>query len=61
MRRFFASFLLILGLPLTVAVSGAASAAALDMLRAAAVINDEVISVLDLDMRLRLAIYVAES
>ncbi len=57
MRRFFASFLLILGLPLTVAVSGAAPAAAQDMLRAAAVINDEVISVLDLDMRLRLAIF----
>ena len=57
MRRFFASFLLILGLPLTVAVSGAAPAAAQDMLRAAAVINDEVISVLDLDMRLKLAIF----
>ncbi len=57
MRRFLASFLLILGLPLTVAVSGAAPAAAQDMLRAAAVINDEVISVLDLDMRLKLAIF----
>ena len=57
MRRFFASFLLILGLPLTVAVSGAAPATAQDMLRAAAVINDEVISVLDLDMRLKLAIF----
>ncbi len=47
---------MILGLPLTVAVSGAAPAAAQDILRAAAVINDEVISVLDLDMRLRLAV-----
>jgi len=56
MKRIFASFLLILGLPLTVAVSGAAPAAAQDILRAAAVINDEVISVLDLDMRLRLAV-----
>ncbi len=56
MRRFFASFLLILGLPLAVAVPGAVPAAAQEMLRAAAVINDEVISVLDLDMRLRLAI-----
>ena len=56
MRRYFARLLLILGLPLTVAVSGAAPAAAQDMLRAAAVINDEVISVLDLDMRLRLAV-----
>ncbi len=56
MRRFFASFLLIFGLPLTMVVSVAAPAAAQDMLRAAAVVNDEVISVLDLDMRLRLAI-----
>ena len=56
MNRFFTSFLLILGLPLAVAISGAAPAAAQDMLRAAAVINDEVISVLDLDMRLRLAV-----
>lgn len=62
MRRFFASFILFLGLPLAgmvlaVGVAGAAPAAAQDMLRAAAVINDEVISLLDLDMRLRLAIF----
>ena len=49
--------LLILGPPLAVAVSGAAPAAAQEMLRAAAVINDEVISLLDLDMRLKLAIF----
>ncbi len=59
MRRFFTSFLLILGLPLAVAVSVAAPVVAQDILRAAAVINDEVISVLDLDMRLRLAIFAA--
>lgn len=57
MRRFFARFLLFLGLPLTVMAPGMAPVAAQDMLRAAAVINDEVISVLDLDMRLRLAIF----
>lgn len=62
MRRFFASFILFLGLPLAgmvlaVGVPGAAPAAAQEMLRAAAVINDEVISLLDLDMRLRLAIF----
>lgn len=64
MRRFFASFLLIFGLPLAVAVPGAAvpraaPAAAQELLRAAAVINDEIISVLDLDMRLRLAMFAA--
>ncbi|MHA1151077.1 MAG: peptidylprolyl isomerase [Alphaproteobacteria bacterium] len=59
MRRFFSSFLLILGLPLAATVSVAAPVVAQDMLRAAAVINDEVISVLDLDMRLRLAIFAA--
>ncbi len=57
MRRFFASSLLFLGLPLAVAVSAAAPAAAQNMLRAAAVINDEVISLLDLNMRLKLAIF----
>ena len=57
MRRFFASFLLFLGLPFAMVAPGTAPAAAQDMLRAAAVINDEVISVLDLDMRLRLAIF----
>jgi peptidyl-prolyl cis-trans isomerase SurA len=61
MRRFFASILLTLGLPLAVAVpvaavSGVGPAVAQELLRAAAVINDEVISQLDLDMRLRLAI-----
>jgi len=61
MRRFFASILLALGLPLAVAVpvaavSGVGPAVAQELLRAAAVINDEVISQLDLDMRLRLAI-----
>ena len=64
MRRFFANFLLILGLPLTVtvlgvAVPGTGPAAAQELLRAAAVINDEIISLLDLDMRLRLAIFAA--
>ncbi len=62
MRRFFARFLLFLGLPLAAAGSGVTvlsvgPAAAQDMLRAAAMINDEVISVLDLDMRLRIAIF----
>jgi peptidyl-prolyl cis-trans isomerase SurA len=61
MKRFFASILLTLGLPLAVAVpvaavSGVGPAAAQELLRAAAVINDEVISQLDLDMRLKLAI-----
>ncbi len=61
MRRYFASILLTLGLSLAVAVpvaavSGVGPAAAQELLRAAAVINDEVISQLDLDMRLRLAI-----
>ena len=64
MRRFFANFLLILGLPLTVtvlgvAVPGTGPAAAQELLRAAAVINDEIISLLDLDIRLRLAIFAA--
>jgi len=61
MKRFFAGILLTLGLPLAVAVpvaavSGVGPAAAQELLRAAAVINDEVISQLDLDMRLKLAI-----
>ncbi|MCZ6453295.1 MAG: hypothetical protein O6909_03540, partial [Alphaproteobacteria bacterium] len=61
MKRFFTSILLTLGLPLAVAVpvaavSGVGPAAAQELLRAAAVINDEVISQLDLDMRLKLAI-----
>lgn len=56
MRRILASFLLYLGLPLAVAAPIAGPAPAQEMLRAAAVINDEVISLLDLDMRLRLAI-----
>jgi len=57
MRRLFASLLLFLGLPLAAMAPGTVPAAAQEMLRAAAVINDEVISVLDLDMRLRLAIF----
>jgi len=57
MRRFFTRFLLFLGLPLVVMASGTPPAAAQEMLRAVAVINDEIISVLDLDMRLRLAIF----
>ena len=61
MRRFFAKILLTLGLPLAAvvpvaAVSAVGPAVAQELLRAAAVINDEVISELDLDMRLRLAI-----
>lgn len=61
MRRYFASILLTLGLSLAVAVpvaavSGVGPAVAQELLRAAAVINDEVISQLDLDMRLKLAI-----
>ena len=53
--------MLILGLPLAVAgpvasVPGAAPAMAQELLRAVAVINDEVISLLDLDMRLKIAI-----
>jgi peptidyl-prolyl cis-trans isomerase SurA len=52
MRRFLAPALLICGLAL--AASGLR--AQQDMLRAAAVVNDEIISMLDLDMRLKMAI-----
>ena len=51
MRRFLAPALLICGLAL--AASG--PRAQQDMLRAAAVVNDEIVSMLDLDMRLKLA------
>jgi len=47
---------LTLGMALGFALGGGADARAQDMLRAAAVVNDEIISVLDLDMRTRLAI-----
>ncbi len=52
MRRFFTTALSICTLSLT----AAGPLAAQDMLRAAAVVNDEIISVLDLDMRLRLGV-----
>ncbi len=52
MRRFFTAALIVCTLPLAVM----SALAAQDMLRAAVVVNDEVISGLDLDMRLRLAI-----
>ena len=52
MRRFFTAALIFCALPLAAANAPAAQ----DMLRAAAVVNDEVVSGLDLDMRLRLAI-----
>ena len=51
MRRFLAPALLICGLAL--AASG--PRAQQDMLRAAAVVNDEIVSMLDLEMRLKLA------
>ena len=52
MKRFISCALLICALAPAVQNAGAAQ----DLLRAAAVVNDEVISMLDLDMRLRLAI-----
>ncbi len=52
MKRFISCALLICALAPAVQNAGAAQ----DILRAAAVVNDEVISMLDLDMRLRLAI-----
>ncbi len=51
-KRFISCALLICAL----APAGPDARAAQDMLRAAAMVNDEVISMLDLDMRLRLAI-----
>ena len=57
MRRFFTSIPLFVGLTLAVAAPVAAPAVAQETLRAAAVINDEIISMFDLDMRLRLAIF----
>lgn len=65
MKRLLTNILLICGLWLAsaapaaiiVAAIAAIPAAAQDMLRAAVVVNDEIISALDLDMRLKLAIF----